>query len=92
MLLGVVQHGIEAQALEVGYLNGLHLCGLNMSALASCDISQVPDGDGRVGGQVDTTFKRQEPIYFVLGTELGIELCGGDDLFLICYWVAVHVL
>ena len=90
MLLGIVQHGIEIQALEVRDLNGLHCSGLDVLPLACCDVPQMPDSDGGIRWQVYATLESQVPVNFVLGPVLGIELGGCDDLRLVCCLIAFH--
>ena len=82
VLLGVVKHAVEGQAIKVRHLNGLDLSSFDMLTLTCSDVSEVEDADTGVSRQVDATFEGQETVYLVLGPVFGVELCRRDNLVL----------
>ena len=75
---GVIQHGLNGEALELWHLQVLDLGALDPPLSAICQVPQMEDGHGIVGGEVGAALAAQEAPDLALGLHLGAELCCGD--------------
>jgi hypothetical protein len=78
VVLGEGEDVLDAQALELGHVDDLHVVAGDDGLGPHGEVPQVPDGDGLVAGQVRPDLGGEEAVHLPLALELGGEGGLGD--------------